>query len=157
MSTLTHAQYIVRMRDDYFTGVMREDRNLVWSCFTDDARVTIYHGDNPIQQFYKNAKPGQQSFDFFYGHLWQNYHVHFGDYRFVVDTEQGHCAATFVPTLNPKPGSNYLETGRLTLNNCNFFWFRGRDIADMIIYYANPTLGAAMGLSAKMPTAFPKS
>ena len=156
MTKLTHAQYIARMRDDYFGGVMREDRAGVWSCFTDDARVTIYHGDNEVRQFFKNPGPGQKSFDFFYGHLWQNYKVLFTDFRWIVDVEHDCAAATFLPTLDPKPGSDYLATGRMNLNNCNFFWFRGRHIADMIIYYANPTLGAKMGTAAPTPTAFPK-
>ena len=156
MSELTREDYVRLMRDDYFGGVMRSDRSAVWNCFTDDAKVTIYHGDNPVNVFYKNARADQQSFDVFYGHLWTNYHVHFGNFHFVVDREQATAAATFIPTLEPKPESGYLQTGRLTLNNCNFFWFRGRAIADMIIYYANPTLGAKLGIASKMPTAFPK-
>ena len=157
MSQLSRADYVQRMEHDYFGGVMREDRAGVWDCFTDDAKVTIYHGDNPVNVFYKTPAAGQQSFDLFYGHLWQNYKVHFGGYHFVVDLDQATAAATFIPTLDPKPGSGYAETGQLRLNNCNFFWFRGRDIADMIIYYANPTLGAKLGIATKMPTAFPKS
>ncbi len=154
MAKLTYAQYVTLMRDDYFGGVMREDRAGVWNCFTDDARVTIYHGDNEVRQFHKNPGPGQKSFDFFYGHLWQNYKVLFENYRWIVDVENEWAAATFLPTLDPKPGSEATE--QMKLNNCNFFWFRGNAIADMIIYYANPTLGAKVGAGAPTPTAFPK-
>jgi hypothetical protein len=109
-----------------------------------------------VQRFYKTPVEGQQSFDMFYGHLWQNYRVSFSNYHFVVDLANQSCAATFTPVLDPKPGSAYMATGRLNLNNCNFFRFRGADIADMIIYYANPTLGAALAAGTTAPTAFPK-
>lgn len=156
MMKLSRADYVRRMEVDYFGGVMGEDRASVWGCFTDSAKVTIYHGDNPVNVFFKNPTADQQSFDVFYGHLWTNYKVHFSGYHFVVDLEQATAAATFIPTLDPKAGSGYTETGQLQLNNCNFFRFHGNDIADMIIYYANPTLGAKLGIASKMPAAFPK-
>ena len=156
MSKLKRSEYVRLMRDTYFSAVVREDYDAVMACFTKDGHVTIYHGDNPIQRFYKTPKRGQQSFSTFYGHLFENYHVQFGDYHFVVDVQERTCAATFVPKLRPKRNSAYLDTGRLQLNNCNFFWYRRGKIAEMIIYYANPRLGRKLGLAPKMPTAFPK-
>jgi len=154
--TMTRADYVRVIEKKYFGSVMKHDYQKVIDNFTDDARVTIFHGDNPLQVFYKNPKRGKQSFKVFYGHLFDNYIVDFGKYNTVVDVAKKKAAATFTPHLKPKKGSAYRKTGDLHLNNCNFFWFRGDKIEDMIIYYANPTLGKKLGLDPKMPTAFPK-
>ncbi|MBM3506044.1 MAG: nuclear transport factor 2 family protein [Alphaproteobacteria bacterium] len=155
MKKLVRADY-VRLIRKYFGCVTREDYQGVLDCFTPDARVTIFHGDNPVQQFHKNPKRGQKSYDFFYGHLFDNYVVKFTALHCVIDSAERTAAATFVPRLTPKRTSAYRKTGKLQLNNCNFFWYRGDKIADMIIYYANPTLGKKLGLATRQPTAFPK-
>lgn len=153
---MTRADYVKLIEKKYFASVMKHSYEAVIANFTEDARVTIFHGDNPVQVFFKNPKRGQQSFNVFYGHLFDNYIVDFGKFNTVVDVAKMTAAATFSPRLKPKKGSPYKSTGNLSLNNCNFFWFRGDKIADMIIYYANPTLGKKLGLAPKMPTAFPK-
>ncbi len=153
---MTRADYVKVIEKKYFASVMKQNYDAVLANFTEDARVTIYHGDNPVQIFFKNPKGKQQSFKVFYGHLFDNYLVNFGKYNTVVDVANKKAAATFTPHLKPKKGSAYKKAGDLHLNNCNFFWFRSDKIADMIIYYANPTLGKKLGLDPKMPTAFPK-
>ena len=156
MKKLSRADYVRLIRKKYFASVERQDYAAVVDCFTPDARVTIYHGDNPVQRFFKRPKKGQISFRVFYGHLLGNYDVSFTKFHFVIDTGEGTAAATFVPKLKPKKSSSYRQTGNLQLANCNFFWYRGDKIADMIIYYANPDLGKRLGIATKMPTAFPK-
>jgi ketosteroid isomerase-like protein len=156
MKKLSRADYVRLIRKKYFAGVERHDYQAVVDCFTPDARVTIYHGDNPVQRFFKRPGKGQTSFRVFYGHLFENYDVRFTKLHYVIDLDQATAAATFVPRLKPKRGSSYRQTGNLQLNNCNFFWYRGDKIADMIIYYANPELGKKLGIATRMPTAFPK-
>jgi hypothetical protein len=150
------AHYIKLVEQDYFGNVMAEDLAAVVGCFTPDAEITIYHGDNPIRHFYGRPRAGQHPLRAFWEHLCGNYRSHFGQFRHVVDPDNECCAATFIVTLTPKPTSAYLATGTLTLNNCNFFWCVDGKIHRMTIYYANPTLGAALGLTSTGPTGFPK-
>jgi ketosteroid isomerase-like protein len=142
--------------EKYFASVMREDFAAVRACFGPDAYVTILHGDNPRRKFSYRETEGESSVAFFYGHLWTNYHVKFYDFTFVIDAASNRGACYFQVTLTPKAGSDYAATGALRLNNCNFFRFEDGKIADMIIYYANPTLGATLGDTKGAPTAFPK-
>jgi hypothetical protein len=154
---LTRADYVRLIEKKYLASVMKDDYATIRDCFTEDARATIYHGDNPVQVFFKNPKGRQQSFDTFYGHLFANYTTNFGTIHTVVDADTGTAATTyFGHRLTVKKGSPYKSSGNMRLNNANFFWFRRGKIADMIIYYANPTFGKKMGLKPKMPTAFPK-
>ncbi|MDX2224728.1 MAG: hypothetical protein SFV21_18385 [Rhodospirillaceae bacterium] len=153
---LPRAHYVKLVEQDYFGNVMADDLDAVVRCFTADAEITIFHGDNPIRRFYAAPAAGQQHMREFWAHLCGNYDSHFGQFRHVIDAEADTCASTFVVTLKPKPASAYLATGTLTLNNCNFFWCRQGVIHRMIIYYANPTLGAQLGLASTGPTGFPK-
>ena len=155
MPTLDRQTYLA-VTQGYFDAVTREDFPGVLARFTPAAEVTIFHGDNPAQHFHKAPADGQRPFDEFYGHLWENYVVAFNDRAFVVDAEAGTAAAIFSPSLTPKAGSAYLDTGPLTLNNANFFWFEDGLIARMVIYYANPTLGEALKTQYTHPTPFPR-
>ncbi|MDX2143261.1 MAG: nuclear transport factor 2 family protein [Rhodospirillaceae bacterium] len=148
--------YIKLVERDYFGNVMAENLDAVVACFTPDAEITIFHGDNPIRRFFGQPTGDQQHLRTFWAHLCGNYDSHFGRFRHVVDADNECCASTFIVTLKPKPTSEYLATGTLTLNNCNFFWCRAGQIHRMTIYYANPTLGAKLGLAASGPTGFPK-
>lgn len=141
----------------YFDAVMREDMAGVRAKFTPGAKITILHGDNPKREFLLADLDGPNSLTHFYGHLWANYQVKFYDFTYTIDPPAGQGGCYFQVTLTPKPGSAYAATGPLRLNNCNFFRFDNGLIADMIIYYANPTLGAALGNTQGAPTAFPKS
>jgi len=139
-------RYVAAMQR-YFSAVMAEDLPAIQAVFTDDARVTIYHGDSPQRRFRVAPFAGEESLADFYGHIWRNYRVHFGDFTYIADPEAGACSAIFVPTLTPKPGCVHAGLGVLTLRNSNFFWFRGGLICDTVIYYANPELGARLGLT----------
>jgi hypothetical protein len=141
----------------YFDAVMAEDEAGVRAKFTPNARITIFHGDNPRRKFHLEDRDGPNSIKHFYGHLWTNYRVKFYDFTYVIDASAGQGACYFQVTLTPKPASAYAATGPLQLNNCNFFRFDRSIIADMIIYYANPTLGAALGNTQHAPTAFPRT
>jgi hypothetical protein len=156
MSKPTRDHYIKLVEKDYFGNVMAEDIVAVVACFTPDAEITIYHGDNPIRRFYGQPTTDQQPLRAFWDHLCGNYTAHFGNFTHIVDDAYECCAATFIVTLTPKPNSAYLATGTLTLNNCNYFWCRDGKIHRMTIYYANPTLGAKLGLNSVGPTGFPK-
>ncbi|MBL8642609.1 MAG: hypothetical protein JNK21_01645 [Rhodospirillaceae bacterium] len=151
------AFYIKLVEQGYFGSVMKDDVEGAAACFTSDAEVTIYHGDNPIRRFYGTPKPDQQHLTAFWAHLCENYESHFGNFQHIVDEANECCAATFIVTLKPRATSAYLATGTLTLNNCNYFWCRDGKIARMTIYYANPTLGAKLGSASVGPTGFPKT
>ena len=140
----------------YFQGVMDEDLGAIRSAFTADARVMILHGDNPRRQFHLVPRAGEESLDDFYGHIWRTFHVHFGQFTWVVDRDSQVCSAIFVPTLTPKPGSSQAAGGVLSLRNCNFFWFRDGLIYDTIIYYANPELGERLGVTTGPTTVPPR-
>jgi len=157
MTKLSRAHYIKLVEQDYFGNVMAEDLDAIERCFTPDAEITIFHGDNPIRRFFGTPEKHQEPLRAFWAHLCGNYAAHFGNFSHVVDDANECCAATFIVTLTPKPGSAYLATGTLTLNNCNYFWCRDGRIHRMTIYYANPTLGAKLGLASVGPTGFPKS
>jgi hypothetical protein len=157
MSKPNRAHYIKLVEHNYFGNVAAADIAAVLQCFTPDAEITIYHGDNPIRFFYGQPKGDQLPLRAFWDHLCANYVGHFGQFTHIVDEANECCAATFIVTLTPKPNSAYLATGTLTLNNCNYFWCRDGKIARMTIYYANPTLGAKMGAASVGPTGFPKT
>jgi hypothetical protein len=157
MSKLDRSHYIRLIEHDYFGNVMTENLDAVERCFTSDAVITIYHGDNAVRHFYAWPEKNQQPMRAFWAHLCGNYEAHFGHFRHVIDEAHDACASTFIVTLKPKPNSDYLAAGTLTLNNCNFFWCVGGKIARMTIYYANPTLGAKLGAASAGPTGFPKN
>lgn len=157
MTAFDRAYYIKLVEQEYFGNVMREDIAAACACFTDDSQVVIYHGDNEVRRFYGTPEEGQLPMEAFYDHLLGNYDAKFEHFEHTVDVEEQRCSANFLVTLTPKPGSDYEETGTLTLNNSNFFRCRDGKIYFMIIYYANPTLGAKLGTQTQSPTGFPKN
>ena len=148
--------YVKLVEDNYFGNVMKEDIPAAVAAFTDDAQVVIYHGDNAVRRFYGNPTGNQLPLEAFYDHLLSNYDALFEGFEHTIDVESQRCAANFTVTLTPKPGSAYEEMGTLTLNNSNFFRCRDGKIYYMVIYYANPTLGAKLGTQTASPTGFPK-
>ncbi len=157
MPAFDRAYYIKLVEEDYFGNVMREDIPAACACFTVDSEVVIYHGDNEVRRFYGTPKDDQLPLEAFYDHLLGNYDAKFEHFEHTVDVEHQRCAANFLVTLTPKPGSDYEATGTLTLNNSNFFRCRDGKIYFMVIYYANPTLGAKLGTQTLSPTGFPKN
>ena len=156
MSKFDRAYYERLVEKDYFGNVMKEDISAACACFTKDSEVVIYHGDNEVRRFYGTPTGGQLPLAAFYDHLLGNYGAFFENFEHTVDVEMQRCAANFLVTLTPKPGSAYEDTGTLTLNNSNFFRCREGKIYYMVIYYANPTLGAKLGTQTAGPTGFPK-
>jgi ketosteroid isomerase-like protein len=150
MTDRTQEDYVRLVEEEYFGSVARQDKAAILACFTADAKVTIYHGDNQPRRFGGDGSPLGDFFD----HLLGNYDPEFSEFVHFVDVPQERCAAYFQVRLVPKAESPYVPVGVLTLRNCNFFLCRDGKIRDMTIYYANPgTAGAA----APMPTGFPKA
>lgn len=154
MKLQSRQQYIDHV-EGYFRSVTRADRPAVRGCFTEDAVVTLYHGDNPRREFFARPAPGQLPLEAFYGYIWENMDVHFGDFTHYVDVESERCASTFIPKLKPKAGSAHADKGVMSLNNCNFFLYSDGRIQSMTIYYANPDLGARQGATVITPTVPP--
>jgi ketosteroid isomerase-like protein len=151
---LDRAQLIDLVENRYFGNVSREDVAAVAACFTADAEVVIRHGDAPTRVMKAAPRAGEQDMREFWRHLNANYHASFDRFEHFIDVEAQRCAATFVVTLAPKPGSAYAARGTLTLLNCNFFWLENGRIARMIVYYANPDTG---GPAVGKPTGYPQS
>ena len=157
MSIFDRDYYIKLVERDYFGNVAKEDIAAACGCFTSDSEVVIYHGDNEVRRFYASPAAGQLPLEAFYDHLLGNYDAHFEGFEHTIDVEDQRCAANFTVTLTPKIGSDYEDMGTLTLNNSNFFRCHGGKIYYMVIYYANPTLGAKLGTQTTSPTGFPKA
>ena len=157
MSTYDRDYYVKLVEEDYFGNVMKEDIAAACACFTADSEVVIYHGDNEVRRFFGSAEGEQLPLEAFYDHLLGNYDAFFEHFEHTVDVESQRCAANFLVTLTPKPGSDHEKTGALTLNNSNFFRCRDGKIYYMVIYYANPTLGSKLGTQTASPTGFPKA
>ena len=153
MAERTHGYYVKLVEEDYFGSVTRQDKDAILACFTEEARVTIYHGDNEPRRFSGKSRTGDSPLGTFFDHLLANYDPAFEDFTHYVDVANDRCAAHFRVHLTPKPASPYLKIGVLVLQNCNFFRCRDGKIDDMILYYSNPS-AAKSGQS--MPTGFPK-
>ncbi len=156
MSTLTRGAIIRLVETEYFGSVTRGDIPAVLACFTRDAEVKIYHGDNPVRHFSMSPRRGRSPLAHFYEHLTGHFHARFVDFQNFIDLPARRSAATFTVRLRPYRKSPHYASGSLVLNNCNFFEYRRGRIAQMTIYYANPTLGKKLGQASVGPTGFPK-
>ncbi len=154
MGSHRHEDFVKLVEEDYFGSVARQDKAAVLACFTEDARVTIYHGDNEPRRFSARADAGAASLISFFDHLLENYDPHFTDFTHFVDVDNDRCATHFKARLTPKANSPYAAAGVQNLRNCNFFLCRGGKIHDMIIYYSNPE---AANAAQPAPTGFPKA
>ena len=150
MSGMGHEEYVKLVEEDYFGSVSRQDIPAVIACFTDDARVTIYHGDAEPRRFAGRPAEGESPLREFFDHLLSNYDAAFTNFSHYVDVAHERCAAHFDVTLTPKPNSDYIEAGTRHLKNCNFFKCRDGRICDMIIYYSHP------GADPAGPTGYPQ-
>lgn len=149
--------YIEFIEQQYFGNVVAAEIDRVLQCFTDDAHVTIRHGDLPERRFAMN--PGSDEMDLrnFYEHLCANYDCWFGQYQHYIDVENAKAASRFSVRLTPKPGRLYAHEDPQELRNCNFFDFRAGRIEDMIIYYANPDEQLSDADTRKeKPTGYPR-
>lgn len=138
----------------YFGNVMKGDIEAILECFTEDAHIRIRHGDAPEREFSLKSGGDGPSAREFYQHLCSNFSSHFGGFKHFIDVESGRSAATFLVTLTPRPDSPYASDGPQTLHNCNFFEYRSGRIADMIIYYSNPSANVS---DPQAPTGYPST
>ena len=150
MKKLCREEYIKLVERDYFGSVVAGDMEKIMACFTEDATVTIRHGDNPVRNFNWQGSNGAVRLEEFYVHLCGNFTAWFGDFIHYIDVQEQRCACTFVVKLTPKQDSSYLVSGEQTLRNCNFFIYRNSKIAEMIIYYSNSESRAGQA-----PTGYP--
>lgn len=149
--------YIDFIEERYFGNVANADFDQILGCFTDDARVTVRHGDFPVRLFTMNPGPGESDLRGFYQHLCDNYDCWFGEYRHYIDLEQDSAASRFTVRLEPKADGLYAGAPTQELYNCNFFEFRDGRISDMIIYYSNPELKTDdAGNQQNKPTGYPQ-
>ena len=154
---MTRDDYVDLVERRYFGNVVLADIPAVVACFTDDASVTIYHGDAAPRLFKAQPGAGETPLPRFFEHLLANYEPGFTEFVHYVDVPNERCAAMFLVTLTPKPDSAYRDAGVQRLRNCNFFRCRDGLIHEMTIYYSNP--GAAGGAEAhgSRPTGFPQA
>ena len=153
---MTRDDYVDLVERRYFGNVSRADIAAVVACFTDDARVTIYHGDAAPRVFRAEPAAGETPLPRFFEHLLANYAPQFAEFAHYVDEANERCAATFLVTLTPKPDSAYRDAGVQRLRNCNFFRCRDGLIHDMTIYYSNPGTAADADTHGTRPTGFPQ-
>ena len=160
---MTRDDYVDLVERRYFGNVAQADIPAVVACFSGDARVTIYHGDAAPRLFAVQPGPGETALARFFEHLLANYEPRFTEFVHYVDPVGERCAATFLVTLTPKPGSPYRDAGVQRLRNCNFFRCRAGLIRAMTIYYSNPgSAGGAGGADGggahgTRPTGFPQA
>ena len=154
---MTRDDYVQLVERDYFASVSRADTPAVLACFTEDATVTIYHGDAAPRVFKAAPGAGETPLARFFEHLLAHYEPRFTEFVHYVDPPNERCAATFLVTLTPKPDSPNRAAGVQRLRNCNFFRCRDGRIHDMIIYYSNPGTAAGAGADGARPTGFPQA
>ena len=147
---MQYDQYVDIVENRYFGNVKKADFGAVLDCFTDDATVLIYHGDNQPRHFSRDGSKGDVLVSFF-EHLNGNFEPNFENFVHYVDPTANRCASRFLVTLTPKADSDYFAQGQQLLNNCNFFDFRGELIEFMMIYYSN-----SRAQSQATPTGYPR-
>ena len=154
---MTRDDYVDLVERRYFGSVTRADIPAVVDCFTEDAAVTIYHGDAAPRRFKAAPAAGETPLPRFFEHLLANYEAEFTEFVHYVDEGNERCAATFLVTLTPKPDSAYRDAGVQRLRNCNFFRCRDGLIHEMTIYYSNPSTAGGADAHGSRPTGFPQA
>ena len=154
---MTRDDYVDLVERRYFGNVTRADIPAVVACFTEDAAVTIYHGDAAPRLFRAAPAAGETPLPRFFEHLLANYEAQFTEFVHYVDEANERCVATFLVTLTPKPGSAYRDAGVQHLRNCNFFRCRDGLIHEMTIYYSNPGTAGGADAHGARPTGFPQA
>jgi hypothetical protein len=139
--SMTRDDYIRLVEDDYFGHVLRPDLDRILACFTDDAVITIFHGDDPAAVFRAQPASGEAPLRGYFDYVFETYTVDgYRNFRHFVDLAEGSIASMFDVTLTPKPGAEPAQAGvgTQTLHNCNFFQCVDGRFKDVVIYYANP-------------------
>lgn len=147
---MEYNEYVDIVENRYFGNVAGMRFSAVLDCFTEDATVLIYHGDNQPRHFSRDGKQGDVLINFF-EHLTGNFTARFENFVHYIDPQVNRCASRFLVTLDPLADSDYFSNGQQQLNNCNFFDFRGGLIEHMIVYYSN-----SRAQSETTPTGYPK-
>ena len=133
--------YIRLVEEDYFGHVVRPNVKRILACFTDDAVITIFHGDDPATVFRAFPGPNDAPLRGYFDYVFETYTVDgYSNFRHFVDVDAQLIASMFEVTLTPKPGSALAQegVGTQTLLNCNFFECTNGRFRDVVIYYANP-------------------
>ena len=154
MTNMKRDECIQLIENDYFGNLTAGHLSAAMECFTDDARVYIRHGDNPIRRFSILPSDGMQPLMEFYEHLCGNYYVTFTEFWHVIDIDAQRAASHFTVGLAPMADGLYADAAKQELLNCNFFEFRDGRISHMIIYYANPA--SANENNQVTPTGYPR-
>ncbi len=130
---MQYLDYVQLVEERYFGNVSRDEQGAVLACFTHDAEIQIRHGDNPVRILRGQPLAGDSHLSEFWRYLNGNYRASFSNFEHFVDVAAHRCAATFVVTLAPKPGSVHAAEGIQVLQNCNFFWLRDSLIERMVV------------------------
>ena len=77
---MTHDDYVDLVERRYFGNVAQADIPAVVACFTDDAQVTIYHGDAAPRRFKARPTAGETPLPRFFEHLLANYDPQFTEF-----------------------------------------------------------------------------
>lgn len=138
---MNRIDYIRLVEEDYFGHVVRPNLERILACFTDDAVITIFHGDDPASVFRAAPGPDDAPLRGYFDYVFDTYTVDgYSNFRHFVDVEVQSVASMFDVTLTPKPGSEPAKegVGTQTLHNCNFFECANGRFRNVVIYYANP-------------------
>ncbi len=92
---MTRDDYVDLVERRYFGNVVQADVPAVVACFTDDASVTIYHGDAAPRLFKARPTAGETPLPRFFEHLLANYEPRFTEFVHYVDVAGERCAAMF--------------------------------------------------------------
>ncbi|MBT8445680.1 MAG: hypothetical protein KJO38_00950 [Gammaproteobacteria bacterium] len=119
----------------YFESVRRGDMATVLACFSEDAEIRVYRGDEPLQHFAARPSGDQQPLSAYFQYVFDHYEVSYSDFEHVVEPEAERIASTFVVhlRLRQEPGA-----APQSLYNCNFFFLAGGRFRRVVIHYANP-------------------
>ncbi|MBT8447289.1 MAG: hypothetical protein KJO38_09085, partial [Gammaproteobacteria bacterium] len=100
MSQFDDAYYTDLVERRYFGNVAAGEIDAAVACFTADARVTIYHGDNPVRRFAcPEAADYGPPLPTFYEHLCGNFRASFAGFTHYIDIPGERIASTFTVTL----------------------------------------------------------
>ena len=119
----------------YFDSVRRGDMAAVLGCFSDDAEIRVYRGDEALQHFAAQPAEGQQPLSAYFQYVFDHYDVSYSDFEHVVEPDAARIASTFIVHLRLRQEP---DGAPQSLYNCNFFFLAGERFRRVVIHYANP-------------------
>ena len=123
---MTRDDYVDLVERRYFGNVAQADIPAVVACFTDDALVTIYHGDAAPRLFKLNPAPARPRCPASSSICSPTTTRNSTEFVHYVDTGGERCAATFLVTLTPKPDSTLSRRRRAALAQLQLLPLPGR-------------------------------